>query len=103
MLKPEVLREKAKLYVESCNTRVHQAPWTMGHTRTPTAGGLYHALELAERAYKAHELPYEQGLSNMKGYDPRRFTWVCDESAENFVKVLDSETGRRADWRWFSP
>jgi hypothetical protein len=102
MLKPEVLREKAKLYVESCNMLVHETPWTTGHTITPTAGGLYYALELAERAYKAHELRYEQGLSNMKVYDARRFTWVYDESAENCVKVLDTETGRRADWRWFS-
>jgi hypothetical protein len=39
MLKPEILREKAKLYVESCNTLVHETPWTTGHTITPTAGG----------------------------------------------------------------
>ena len=103
MLKPEVLREKAKLYVESCNTQVHEAPWTTGHTNTPSAGGLYKALELAERAYKAHKLPYEQGLSNMKDYDPRRFTWVYDESAENCVKVIDTKTGLLANWHWFYP
>ena len=33
----------------------------------------------------------------MSAYDPRRFTWVYDETAENFVKVLDTETGLRAD------
>jgi hypothetical protein len=103
MLKPEVLREKAELYVESCNTQVHEAPWTTGHTSTPSAGGLYKALELAERAYKAHKLPYEQGLSNMKDYDPRRFTWVYDESAENCVKVIDTKTGLLANWHWFYP
>src|SRR6202007_1963167 len=101
MLKPEVLQEKAKLYVESCNTQVHEAPWTTGHTSTPSAGGLYKALELAERAYKAHKLPYEQGLSNMKDYAPRRFTWIYDEGAENFVKVIDTKTGLLANSEWF--
>jgi hypothetical protein len=63
----------------------------------------YKALELAERAYKAHKLPYEQGLSNMKDYDPRRFTWIYDEGAENFVKVIDTKTGLLANCDWFYP
>ena len=54
-------------------------------------------------AYKAHKLPYEQGLSNMKDYDPRRFTWIYDEGAENFVKVIDTKTGLLANWHWFYP
>jgi hypothetical protein len=55
------------------------------------------------QAYKAHKLPYAQGLSNMKDYDPRRFTWIYDEGAENFVKVIDTKTGLLANWHWFYP
>jgi hypothetical protein len=36
-----------------------------------------------------------------KDYDPRRFTWVCDDNADNSVKVRDNETGKLASWRWF--
>jgi hypothetical protein len=35
-----------------------------------TLGGIIVALEIAEQAYKAHGLPYEPGISNMKKYDP---------------------------------
>jgi hypothetical protein len=97
---PEIRRAKAKRYVESCNNQVHKAPWTTGRTRTSTVGGLYQALELAELAHKAHGLPYKP---NLRECDPRRFTWVYSDAAENFVKVRDDATGKLADWRWFNP
>jgi hypothetical protein len=43
----------------------------------------------------------EQGLSKMSEYDPRRFTWIFDDSADNFIKVRDNKTGKLASWRWF--
>ena len=97
---PEVRRAKAKGYVESCNRKVHEAPWTTGHTKSASRGGIYEALELAEQAYQAHALPYEAGLSKIALYDPRRFTWVYDESgeADDCVKVRDNDTGRMAIW-----
>jgi hypothetical protein len=60
------------------------------------------ALELAERAYQAHALPYQAGLSNMNTYDPRRFTWVYDPNgrAEDCVKVRDNQTGRLVIWQF---
>ena len=90
---PEVRRAKAKRYVAWCNSAVHEAPWLDGDTTT--AGGIYIALEMAEQAYQAHMLPYEQGLSNMHLYDPRRFTWVYDEGgeADDCVKIRDNHTG----------
>src|SRR4029077_10897476 len=93
---PEIRRAKARLYVTWCNVAVHKAPWTTGRTRTPNGGGIYQALELAEQDNRAHRLPYEGGLSKMKDYDPRRFTWVRDDNADNFVKVRDNETGKLA-------
>jgi len=101
---PEVRRAKAKSYVASCNRQVHEAPWVTGRTNTPNGGGVYLALELAEQAYQAHALPYEQGLPKMSQYDPRRFTWVYDETgeADDCVKVRDQNTGRLAIWpHWF--
>ena len=100
---PEIRRAKAKLYVESQNRKVHEAPWTTGRFSGVGAGGLYEALELGQLAYKAHKLPYEEGLSKMKEYPPQRFRWVYDEagSADNCVKVLDTKTGRLAPWRYF--
>ena len=62
MLKPEVLREKAKLYGESCNTQVHEAPWTTGHTNTPSAGGLYKALAGPADYAKRSRLPADYAL-----------------------------------------
>jgi len=93
---PEVRRAKAKRYVAWCNNAVHKAPWVDGDKTT--TGGIYVALELAEQAYEAHELPYEPELSNMSRYDPRRFTWVYDETGEldDCVKVRDNKTGRLA-------
>jgi len=67
---PEIRRAKAKLYVEPQNRKVHEAPWTTGRTSGMGAGGLYEALELGQLAYKAHKLPYEEGLSKMKEYPP---------------------------------
>lgn len=100
---PEIIRAKAKLYVETCNRQVHEAPWTTGRTNTANGGGIFIALEMAEIAHRAHRLPYEGGLSKMWDYDPRRFRWVYDESgsAERCVKVLDTKTGRLADWGSF--
>jgi hypothetical protein len=95
---PEVRRAKAKGFVEWCNKSVHEAPWVQGDTST--AGGIYLALELAGQAYQAHALAYEQGLSKMSLYDPRRFTWVYDESgeADDCVKIRDDHTGRLVIW-----
>jgi hypothetical protein len=93
---PEIRLAKAKLYAESCNSLVHEAPWTTGRTKGPGAGGLYQALELAQIAYEAHGLSYKPGLSNMHLYDPRRFTWVCDEGGDDCVKIRDNHTGRLA-------
>jgi hypothetical protein len=97
---PEVRRAKVKSYVASCNRKIHEAPWTTGRTQGLGAGGLYEALEFAELAYKAHGLPYEEGLSKMELYDPRRFTWLYDEGGEarDCVKVRDDQTGRLAIW-----
>ena len=50
---PEIRRAKAKLYVESQNRKVHEAPWTTGRFSGVGAGGLYEALELGQLAYKA--------------------------------------------------
>ena len=98
---PEVRRAKAKGYVAWCNKAVHEAPWVDGDTST--AGGIYVALELAEQAYQAHGLQYERGLPKMTSYDPRRFTWIYDESGgtDDCVKVRDDHTGRLAFWPWF--
>jgi hypothetical protein len=97
---PEVRRAKAKRYIAWCNKAVHEAPWAEGNTSSAGAGGLYVALELAEQAYQAHLLPYEQGLSKIVLYDPRRFTWIYDETgeADDCVKVRDDRTGRLALW-----
>jgi hypothetical protein len=97
---PEVWRAKAKSYVASCNRKIHEAPWTTGRTQGLGAGGLYEALEFAELAYKAHGLPYEDGLSNLSAYSPRRFRWVYDEtgSVDDCVKILDTKTERMAIW-----
>ena len=95
---PEVRRAKAKSHVAWCNHAVHQAPWTRGDEST--SGGIYVALELAEQAYAAHVLPYEQGLSKMEDYDPRRFKWVYDEGgeADDCVKILNTKSERLAIW-----
>jgi hypothetical protein len=95
---PEIRRAKAKRCVTWCNKAVHEAPWVDGDTTT--AGGVYVALELAQQAYQAHLLPYKPELSHMSKYDPRRFTWIYDESGEgdDCVKVRDDKTGRLAIW-----
>lgn len=95
---PEVRRAKARRYVAWCNKAVHDAPWVKGDTRT--LSGIYVALELAEQAYQAHALTYEVGLSRMEAYDPRRFTWIYDETgeADDCVKLRDDHTGRLALW-----
>jgi hypothetical protein len=97
---PEIRRVKAQRFVARCNRAVHGAPWVKGNWSPPGGGGVYLALELAEQAYQAHALPYERGLSKMSLYDPRRFTWVYDESgeADDCVKVRDDHTGRLAIW-----
>jgi hypothetical protein len=98
---PEVRRAKARRYVAWLNAAVHDAPWVDGDMST--RGGIFIALEIAEQAYVAHVLPYEQGLSKMTSYDPRRFTWVYDEAgeAEDCVKVRDDQTGRVVGWPHF--
>jgi len=86
---PEVRRAKAKRYVAWCNKAVHEAPWVEGNTSSAGGGGIYVALELAEQAYEAHGLPYKVGLSHMSQYDPRRFTWVYDESGKKVGEYDD--------------
>jgi len=51
-------------------------------------------------AYKTHGLRYEDDLSKMSVYSPRRFRWVYDEkgSADHCVKLLDSETQKLVVW-----
>jgi hypothetical protein len=97
---PELRRARARRYVEACNNKVHAAPWKTGRTQGPGAGGLYEALEMAEQAFAAHALPYEQGLSRMKDYDPRRFRWVYEENGkvDECVKLLDIQTGNLVVW-----
>jgi hypothetical protein len=98
---PEVRRSKAKRYVGWCNAAVHDAPWVDGDTSI--RGGLFIALELAEQAFQAHALYYEPGLSKMRSYDPRRFTWIFDEGGEarDSVKLRDNQTGRIVIWPYF--
>ena len=100
---PEIRRAKAKLYVEACNRAVHEAPWTTGRTEPPNGGGIYQALPLAERAYIAHGLRYESGLSKIGEYPPSRFRWVYDEtgSPDECVKVLDTKTQTLVIWPGF--
>ena len=99
---PEIRKAKARRYVVSCNSLAHEAPWTSGRTKNSEAGGLYRALELAQFAYEAHGLPYEPGLLD-EPVRLRRFRWIYDETAENFVNVLDTQTDKRAAWKHFYP
>lgn len=98
---PEVRRARARGFVKWCNAVTHEAPWIEGDRSA--SGGVYIALELAELAYAAHALPYKAGLWHLSSYDPRRFTWVYDETgdAKSCVKVRDEQTGRIAIWSWF--
>jgi hypothetical protein len=98
---PEVQRAKARRHAAWCNAAVHYAPWVDGDTSP--GGGLYVALKLAEQAFRAHQLHYEPGFSNMSSYDPRRFTWVYDpaEPVSDCVKVRDNQTGRLVVWPEF--
>ena len=90
-------RAKARRLVDWCNSVVHRAPWIDGDATV--SGGVFLALELAEKAHQVHSLPYEQGFSKLGLYDPRRFTWVYDGANEReCVKVRDNQTGRVAAW-----
>ena len=95
---PEVLRAKAKGHVAWYNEAVRAA--VSVNRDTSTLSDIHVALELVEQAYQAHLPPYKVGLSKMPSYDPRRFTWVYDESgeADDCVKVRDNQTGRLAIW-----
>jgi hypothetical protein len=98
---PEVRRAKGKRYVQWCNALVHDASWIDGDCTS--LRGLDDALNLAERAYRAHNLPYPARLSETRLYDPRRFTWVYDPrgNADDCVKVHDNRTGRLVVWPHF--
>jgi len=100
-LEPEVRRANGRFYAALCNRAVHEAAWIDGDMTTQ--GGIYIALKLAQQAYKAHGLPYERGVSNMHRYDPRRFTWFCEDAgdAANCLKVRDDKTGRIVVWPHF--
>ncbi len=90
----EIMRAKARRYVEATNKEAHK----------PYSKSIFMALELAQQAYEAHDLPYKGGLSVMDQYPPDRFTWVCDETgdAKQCVKVRDNRTGRLVAWpHWF--
>jgi hypothetical protein len=95
---PEVRRAKAKGHVAWCNEAVRAAAWV--NRDTSTLGGICAALELAEQGYQAHLLLFGVAPSKMPSCDPRRFTWVYDESgeADDCVKVRDNQTGRLAIW-----
>jgi hypothetical protein len=97
---PEVRRAKARGYVDACNRKVREAPWTTGRTKTANGGGIYEALELAQLSYEAHGLSYEPGLSKMSAYPPRRFRWVYDETGkvDDCVKLLDTKTNKVVVW-----
>ena len=91
---PEIMRANGRRYAVLCNETA----------RKPYGKNIYMALELAEQAYQAHDLPYEPGFSAMDRYPPDRFTWICDESgdAKQCVKVRDDQTGRIVTWpHWF--
>jgi hypothetical protein len=49
---------------------------------------VYQALELAERAYEIHRLPYQSGLSNLGAFPPGRFEWFCEETREHSVDQI---------------
>jgi hypothetical protein len=87
---PEVMRANGRRYATECN-RV---------TRKPYGKAIYQALELAEKAYNAHRLPYIRGISHMSNFPPDRFTWLCDEhcDAKQCLKVRDDETDMIALW-----
>jgi hypothetical protein len=86
---PEVMRAKAHRYVAKTNRQI-----------TEPYEDLHMAMELAEQAYKAHGLPYEEGLSKLFKYPPTRFTWLCDETgdAKHSVKLRDNQTNRVVTW-----
>jgi hypothetical protein len=87
---PEIMRANGRTYVAWCNES----------TRKPYGKTAFIALELAEKAYKAHGLKYEHGLSSMERYPPDRFSWICDEEgdAKKCVKVRDNQTSRIVIW-----
>jgi hypothetical protein len=89
---PEVGRERGRRFVASRNRSV-ELPYA----------NIYEAMQTAEQAYLAHELPYEPGLSNIDAYPPERFAWVFDEAAEtrDCVQVQDLQTGRLVVWPWY--
>ena len=77
---PEVRRAKARRYAVWCNAAKRPAPWV--DSDTSTHSGIFIALELAEQAFQVHGLPYEPGPVKMRQYDPRRFTWFCDDAGD---------------------
>jgi hypothetical protein len=90
---PEVMRAKGHRHASWCN-RFAREPYQ----------NLHIALELAEQAYKAHGLRYEEGSNKLHEYPPNRFTWLCDEAgdAKQCVKVRDDKTGRVVTWpHWY--
>jgi hypothetical protein len=99
---PQVRRARARNHVAWCNNVVHEAPWVKGERRA--LGGINIALELAELAYKAHELGYTSGISRINEFPPGRFRWIYSEGGqvEDCVLVLDLRTQRLAVWpHWF--
>jgi hypothetical protein len=79
---------------------VHDASWIDGDRAL--LRGWNDVINLAERAYRAHDLPYQR-LSETRLYDPRRSTWVYDPrgDAEDCVKVRDNQTGNVVVWPHF--
>ena len=92
---PEITRMKGRSYAALCNKIVRKPYWNKK---------IYLALELAQQAYGAYNLPYEVGPRALEQYPPDRFTWIYDESSDvrECVKVHDSQTGRTIVWPyWF--
>jgi len=91
---PEIMRANGR----------RAAAWYNEHARKPYEKNIFIALELAQQAYEAHGLEYQKGLSDMDGFPPDRFTWICDETVDpkQCVKIRDDQTGAIVIWPHWS-
>ena len=92
---PEIVRLKGRSYAALCN-KIVRKPYSNKQ--------IYLALELAQQAYGAYNLPYRAGPNALEHYPPDRFTWIYDETThvKECIKVHDNKTGRTIVWPyWF--
>ena len=92
---PEIVRLKGRSYAALCN-KIAQKPYSNKQVDL--------ALERAQRAYGACDLPYRAGPNALEHYPPDRFTRIYDETSDvkECVKVHDKNTGRTTVWPyWF--